>query len=281
MHLLDGGVVVAPDLSSSQEEADERIIFHLNHGYERGIRRAYVISPDTDVFICILSHQIRSWKKEFEIFVKMGARKTSKIFPTHEVWQFIENNILSVLPAVHALTGCDTTSSIGNKVAFLRKSVDITSIIDFGTVEFTEQIISGAERFLLDVLGKTDYETFDSLRYDQYYKSSKLDFSKLVCTSETLKNHIRRAFLQCNKWFLAHMPFESQNLNPLHYGYKDVNGKLLPLIISTKNRPEDLPEPCKCGKCATVKCSCRIYKIGCSKFCKCFTSSNCQNPFNS
>ena len=39
MKVHGGGVENVPALYSNQEEADERIMLHINHGHEAGLRR--------------------------------------------------------------------------------------------------------------------------------------------------------------------------------------------------------------------------------------------------
>ena len=187
LKLSAGNVEIVNELCSDQEEADERMLYHRNHAYNQGLRRALVISPDTDVFVFLLYHLAKNWNNEMKIFVKMGARKTSKIFPIHEVHKYMENSILMMLPGIHALTGCDTTSKVGNKISFINNSIDVSVLCGFGTDELSEEYILNAEKFLLAVLGHGELPDFNELRYNQYYKYAKLDFSKLACTSQTLK----------------------------------------------------------------------------------------------
>ena len=46
------------------------------------------------------------------------------------------------------------------------------------------------------------------------------------------------------------------------------------------NRPDELPEPCTCGKCARESCACRYADIPCCVYCKCKREDCCQNPNN-
>ena len=85
-----------------QEEADERIMLHVNHAYLTGVKTVMVVSHDTDVFVMLLSHLERNWNNSMEIFLKMGARRLSKIFPLHHVRGYVEGEILAKLPGIHA-----------------------------------------------------------------------------------------------------------------------------------------------------------------------------------
>ena len=40
-----------------QEEADERMMLHVNHAKKKGVESVLVCSKDTDVFVSLLYHQ--------------------------------------------------------------------------------------------------------------------------------------------------------------------------------------------------------------------------------
>ena len=42
----------------------------------------------------------------------------------------------------------------------------------------------------------------------------------------------------------------SQFVNPTQYGYVIQNEMLVPNLVELPIKPKDLPDPCKCGKCA-------------------------------
>ena len=80
-----------------------------------------------------------------------------------------------MLPAVHALSGCDTINKIRTKnLAFqtagksgeeYRKS--------FAKSPITDDMVSSAEKFLIDCLSNDKkVQTFHELRYQTYHKKS-------------------------------------------------------------------------------------------------------------
>ena len=55
--LLAGIESEITELSSNQEEADDRIMFHINDGVvKHGVQSVLVDSPDTDVFVNLIFH---------------------------------------------------------------------------------------------------------------------------------------------------------------------------------------------------------------------------------
>ena len=66
-------------------------------------------------------------------------------------------------------------------------------------------------------------------------------------------------------------------MNPESYGFERRGTLLIPEIVITK--PEGLPDPCTCGKCARKNgCRCRVAGIKCCKYCKCKGDDGCKNP---
>ena len=52
--MLAGTETHIPYLSSNQEEADDRIMYHINDGVvKHGVQSVFVDSPDTDVFVIL------------------------------------------------------------------------------------------------------------------------------------------------------------------------------------------------------------------------------------
>ena len=112
--VLAGTETHIPYLSSNQEEADVRIMYHINDGVlKHGVQSAFVDSPDTDVFIILFFAAITLQK----LFLKFGSRENRKIVPIHLLVEQLHYNLVSRLPAIHALSRFDTTSKVGPKLS--------------------------------------------------------------------------------------------------------------------------------------------------------------------
>ena len=99
-----------------------------------------------------------------------GKDETTRAVPLHEVATKLETTVIDVLPALHALTGCDTTSKICSKNAALKTAETgiIENLVTFGVLPKTAinvDMIIAAEKFLVKCIdGKTNSESFDELR---------------------------------------------------------------------------------------------------------------------
>ena len=177
--------------------------------------------------------------------------------------------------------GCDTTSKIGTKTSALKTASrnDFSTLVSFGKTNLDDSMLDIAERFLVQCICKDEsVTTFDQLRNKIYYRKSQLlDLEKLPPTSTSIMLHIKRAYLQTHVWL--HSPFvASITIDPLDYGYQLDDEDHLKPIVTDNVLPDDLPQPCKCVKCAKPNvCICRVNGISCSRYCNC-RSEACKNP---
>ena len=96
-------------LKSNHEEADDRILFHINQAVVVDhFNRVIVASADTDVFVW-MDFDLK------ELWILSGQGRSSREIPLHQLVNMIDFSVVDVLPAAHALSGCDTTSKMGTK----------------------------------------------------------------------------------------------------------------------------------------------------------------------
>ena len=229
--LVNGSTTVkVPELQSFQEEADDRIMFHISYAVDRGAETILVATKDTDIFICLLYH-LTKWTAAGlkELWFLKGSSKNKQAIPLHQLYGSLPMSLVVVLPALHSLTGCDTTSKIATKPAAIKRCLYFEDIQDFGKDRLDTDMLFKAENFLTHCLKEnTTCSTFDELRLEEYYKyGRKVDFSKLPCTSESIHLHVQRSYLQCKIWLDA--PHGVNLLTPLDYGYSETDsGQVTP-----------------------------------------------------
>jgi hypothetical protein len=271
-------------LQSNIEEADDRILLHVNHCVVVDkYTRVIVASSDTDVYITLLyqlqEQYTRSGLKE--LWIMCGAKHKKRTIPLHLLMEKTNSSVIRVLPAMHALTGCDTTSKFGTKPAALKKCSNFADLlIGFGSAPITEDMMVKSETFLVEVMGGHGCKTMDELRYFQFHhKKKNIDFDNIVPPSSSVKFHILRAYFQCRKWIKVLDNLEE--LNPLLYGYEQNEDGLRAVITENEILPPDFPHPCTCGKCAReYVCPCRKMNSPCCAFCKCCAGDDCKNTHN-
>ena len=110
-------------------------------------------------------------------------------YQVHDLVNSIEQDLAEVLPAIHALTGCDTTSKFGTKgMAFKEgKKNGYNLLYSFGRDEISNQMTADAEKFLLNCIKRHDVSTFDELRYIVYHeKHLQFDIERFPPTSASV-----------------------------------------------------------------------------------------------
>ena len=128
-------------------------------------------ATDTDIFISLLYHY-QQWVHEDlqEIWMLYGQGVSSRALSIPKIAETLESDVISVLPAVHALSGCDSTSKFGSKKTAL-KVVEgglAESLLEFGRQLLSENQVSNAENFLVKCYNqKANAKTFDDLRYEE------------------------------------------------------------------------------------------------------------------
>ncbi|KAK5888952.1 hypothetical protein CesoFtcFv8_015000 [Champsocephalus esox] len=145
-----------PRLNCTHEEADDRMMFHVQDilSHRSGPTSITLSSGDTDVFVCLLYHITVNWRdldlKELWLVRNSGVRRS--ILPLHDICFALGDELTKCLPALHALTGCDTTSKISTKLSALnavRKPENSSLILNFDSPQRTENAIQLAETFLV------------------------------------------------------------------------------------------------------------------------------------
>ena len=243
-------------------------MFHLNHAVKISKFCSVVIaSPDTDVFVCILHHFSQLACFSLNKFWVASRRSNSlTVVAIHDLVEKMTADIIEILPAVHLLTGWDTASKIGTKVATLKTAnvCGYEHLCFFGKHELTNKLMYNAKQFLLRCIQNEKVDSFDDLRYDVYQqKLHEFYLEKFPGTSSAIKQHILYAYLQCHLWL--HAPFiEDISIDTLQYGHSlNEEDGLVPLIISDTLIPGDFSSPCNCLKCARPQgCSGRIKQTG-------------------
>ena len=137
-------------MKCGHEEADNRILFHINHAIkDENYKRIIVASPDTDVFVSCLFHLTRwMYMGVSDMWILCGRGLTKRVAPFHRIVDVLDIFAIDVLPAIHALTGCDTTNTTGTKRAALKLEETRRSemLILFGKESLTRDVIEAAEK---------------------------------------------------------------------------------------------------------------------------------------
>ena len=97
----------------NHEEADTRIIIHVQDSLQRGSNTIMVRTVDTDVVVLLVGHfySLRDQHPSADIWVAFGTGKHFCYYHINTICANLGVERSWALPPFHAFTGCDTTSS--------------------------------------------------------------------------------------------------------------------------------------------------------------------------
>ena len=107
------------------EEADSRIIPHIQKTVTRGVRLVIIHSNDTDVTVFLLYyiHYFINLGIE-DLWIKFGIGDKSRHIPVHKLGDILGTQLCKVILKSHILTGCDVTSKVGTRAAALNSEFE-------------------------------------------------------------------------------------------------------------------------------------------------------------
>ncbi|CAH3114284.1 unnamed protein product, partial [Pocillopora meandrina] len=273
-------------LSSSQEEADTRIVLHARDATLSGYKQVNVICRDTDVLVLLLAHKHNLCD---EVWMFSGTSRKKRFIPVHriEIPEETRNSLL----AFHAITGCDTTSQfcgIGKGSAW--KALDsqtsnlLTSIGE--TSPPTQRTIADAEAFVCQLYHKGTREVEINRERAAAFRKVKKNIDSLPPTQDALHLHIRRANYQSMIWKRAQEACPSIPRPEDENGwYLNDEGILKPKLMTQEVVSSACIQLAFCGcsseqSCLNRRCTCVRLSLPCSRACKCCDTNRCRNPEN-
>ena len=141
--------------------------FYANHAVEiRNYGSVVTASPETDIIVSAIHHsgKVKYFDLE-ELWFASGRGNFRTFFPIYDLANDSDLDLADVLPAIHALTGCDKASKVGRKNRAARKGADCYHLLYvFGMDVLSNEMIADAEKFLLSCITKHNVDTFDELR---------------------------------------------------------------------------------------------------------------------
>ncbi|KAG0717130.1 hypothetical protein GWK47_008210 [Chionoecetes opilio] len=97
----------------THEEADTRILLHLQDAVQQGYSKVSMRTVDTDVVVLAIASANRL--NISELWIAFGAGKSFRFIAAHEIAKALGPDRCVALPMFHAFTGCDTVSCFGGR----------------------------------------------------------------------------------------------------------------------------------------------------------------------
>ena len=240
-------------LTSSQEETDTRVILYALHGASNGYEAIKVRSPDSDIFFILLHH---ASKVSAELLFDTGYGNNRRLINVSNLALEYGQPKFSALMALHAFTGCDTTScfkGIGKLKPYktLQKSPEYEkSIGNLGdTWDISVNSLSVLQKFTCSIYGNKNIALIDKLRLNLLQRkcdnknlldsNKRVDLSSLPPCLASLKQHIIRTNYQVAIWKRADENFP-ESPPPEENGWVKEDNVLEPLWCEGDVLPAEL-----------------------------------------
>ena len=220
----------------------------------------------------------------------MHAGHGKRYIPVSVIAKNLGPTVCESLPACHALTGCDSNSSlyrIGKKTAFTKLEKNSSALTDLkylGVSANLEEALPVARKYALPLYSpkKKDSErcsTLDALRY-HLASTTDMPASSLPPTEDAFKQHVWRAMYQTAIWCHSYIP-KPLLWDPEGKGWIKENGHLEPVLFTKDAAPVEVRDIthlyCADGVCKdTRKCQCLAKGLHCTEFCAC-ADEECSN----
>ena len=187
-------LIVVPELESSQEEADTRMMLHLAHISRYDFSCAVIASIDADVtFLCFTNYH----KFPMPLFQKCYSETRMKYVGIASTGNVLERNVCEALPGMHGITGCDPVSSLAGKGKFsafqlVKKNVSFQELFArFGlSWEFSDADFTKLQIFTCSLCGAKSLSLMSTLSgtncsapNNQTLKDTSFLFVLTACTS--------------------------------------------------------------------------------------------------
>ena len=245
-----------------------------------------VIGDDNDLLALLLFHASTSLHNVyFTCEQKSNAKSAPKIWDINKSKRALGTDICDNILALHAITGCDTTSRIhsigkGTVIQKFIKDDDFNKLVKEFNKDNNDRdfVMAVGEQILLKVLNGAT-KTLNDLRLSRYNK--KLAESTVALlpemlgpTSDAGMLHMLRAYYQLQEW-KGNEPLDLE-----YWGWKKTEKYILPVPMTKAPAPANLLKIIRCGcktGCKTGQCTCKKMGVKCTSICSGCNGVSCFN----
>ena len=268
----------------NHEEADTRVVVHIVHALQQGMRTIEVRTVDTDI-IAILTGAYFELALAYplaDIWVAFGKGKKFRFYCINHICASLGESKARALPVFHALTGCDTTSAFrgkGKKSSWKawKSFEEVTETFvflaghPFEHLDYDSMHFHRIERFTVILYDKTSpLSLVNEAREDLFCQKNRA-MDRIPPTRNALLQHIQRAIFQAGIWTTC---TEAVPVIPTPDDFawtKDESTNLwLPVWMTIPEVSKACSELIRCsckGDC--TNCKCGRANLVCSPLCKC------------
>ena len=214
-------------LYSTHEEADSRMFFHVSS--VQAPANVVVRTCDTDCLVIGIGCR-SNLDSGLKIWIETGlqTKSTLRYISIDQICDDLGESLCRALPAYHAFTGCDYTSSFcrrGNVQPFKKLEKDAASQLAFSRLgkedlENLDEVFPQLEQFASSMYTKKKIKKINEVRTDLFLQKYKhKDEEKISCAKKldgsTLPPCSRVLYKKCKRtWYVARLWMSSTSAIP-------------------------------------------------------------------
>ncbi len=263
----------------THEEADTRMLLHVEDAVKQGYTKVSVRTVDTDVVVLAVTAAQRL--NIDELWVAFATGRSFRFLAAHEIAKTLGPNKCRALPFFHAFTGCDTVSCFGGrgkKTAWETWKSDDGVTAAFGALSATpnsttiDECIAPLQRFVVLLYDRTSSQEHVNDARKQLFTQNCRTIDALPPTRAALIQHAKRAAYQAGYCWGQMMIPAPELASPSEWGWVQRDSGCWDIYWTT------LPEAtvdcrqllrCSCKKGCRGQCKCLKAALPCTALCYC------------
>ena len=259
----------------SHEEADTRIMLHVQDAINHGYTRIAIRTVDTDVLVlavAALSHL--SGPAKLELWVTFGTGANLRYIAAHKICNRLGPRVSKALPFFHAFTGCDTVSYFagkGKKTAFEAWKLypEVTHaflLLTQEPQEVSESCMTNIERLTVLIYDRTSSKLTVNEARKQLFAQKGRSRDSIPPSRAALVEHTKRAAYQAGHCWNQALKARPVLPSPGNWGWTLYDGKWEPYWTALPDVTKVCRELVRCGckkgcrgRCSCLKVKRRLY----------------------
>ena len=266
----------------NHEEADTRMVVHVQHALQQGLQTIEIRTVDTDVIVILAGvfYELRKIQPQTDIRIAFGVGKNYRFISINAICSTLGEMRSQALPVFHALTGCDTTSALkgkGKKSAWqawqacdeVTETFVHLSANPFMNLDTDSSYFTSIERFIVVLYDRTSPLTLVNDAREELFCKRNRSVDRLPPTQDALLQHVRRSIHQAGVWTTS-TSTQQTIPSPEGFSWTMTSSSWIPVWMTIPEVSKACRELIKCcckGNCSN--CTCAKAGIACSPLCNC------------
>jgi hypothetical protein len=252
-----------------------------------------VVADDTDVLV-LLVHHLKPGMGEICMLMRptTGRYKGEKLIRIRQVQENIGSVAVRHLLAIHALSGCDTTSAMSGrgKVPVYKRVLACSTAVEnlevMSNPQASQEEVGKAGILLLVLIyGGKPSDSLNSLRHSKYMSmcasaTGRPIPERLPPTENAAFFHTLRAHLQVIQW----LQLTTDGIEPTEWGWNYSGDHYTPTTMTLEPAPPELLKVIRCAckssnpnQCGGNACTCKKHGLVCVSACGQCHGTDCLN----